>query len=247
MSGVAMAFCGCIIMGVLAPQSPKEKNEEGGQSSSSTLLWIGNFLFLINCLSAAFYVILSKRLLGVFSPLSITGYSHFVSAIYMGIATLVSFALIPMFAATAPSSVWISGSIIPPLAAVPAMIWFVVFNSAAAFGLITWANQHATGTLVMSYAVLEPVSAVLLTVVLLRLGAVPNCESISSTSGSDGASICLNPPNWGTVFGIIGVALGLSLIILTEPSLDKTTTSGKTHKTLSSSANISQDEKMLHV
>jgi hypothetical protein len=244
MSGVAMAFCGCIIMVVLAPQSPEEKTEEGGQSSSSTLFWIGNFLFLINCLSDPSYVILSKRLLDVFSPLSITGYSYLVSATYMGIATLVSFAVVPMFATTAPSSVWISGSIIPPLAAVPAMIWFVVFSSAGASALITWANQHATGTLVMSYTVLQPVSTVLLTVVLLGLGAVPNCESISSSS--DGASICLVPPNWGTVFGMTGVGLGLSLIILTEPKSDKTTSS-RTHKTLSSSAIISQGEKMLLV
>eukprot|EP00980_Cylindrotheca_fusiformis_P006507 scaffold1381_cov64-Cylindrotheca_fusiformis.AAC.5 len=257
MSGVAIAFCGCILMVLLAPSSSPSPSEEEDNTAngasrkqqpySSTLFWIGNLLFLINCVGDPSFVIVSKRLLDSFSPLRITGYSYLVSASYMGIATLFSVLVLPsMMIETIPeSSVWISGSIIPPLAAIPALIWFVVFSAAGASALITWANQHATGTLVMSYTVLQPVSTLLLTVILLWIGAVPDCSTIITTTsggGGDGeqrsssssSSLCLVPPNWGTAIGMTGIGIGLLLIILTEPkksgSTTTTTSRDQSHK-----------------
>lgn len=215
-------------MVVLAPHSPEEKPEEGGQSSS-TLFWIGNFLFFINCLADPSYVIVSKRLLDVFSPLAITGYSYLVSASYMTITTMISLMVAPMISTAPPSSVWISGSVIPPLAALPAVLYCVVFTAAGSYFLITWASQHATGTLVMSYTVLQPASAVALTIILLWRGAVSDCSSSNTSDGE----ICLFPPNWGTLFGMIGVGLGLSLIIFTEPE-----SSGKANTTPDSGKSI---------
>lgn len=216
MTGVAVAFCGCITMVLLAPQEDSEQDEASAQSStrSSTFFWIGNLLFFINCLSDPSYVLVSKRLLSVFSPLAVSAYSYLVSAFIMGISTIISIALASTFTSPeSPPSVWTTGSIIPPVSALPAMIWFVFFSSAGAYALITWANQHATGTLVMSYTVLQPVSAVLLTVILLGMDLVPNCASQTSSD----TSICLTPPNYGTFCGMAGVGLGLTMIIITEP------------------------------
>jgi drug/metabolite transporter (DMT)-like permease len=222
MTGVALAFLGCICMVLLAPQEEESfqlDESKPKSSTSSTTYWTGNLLLFINCLCDPSFVVISKRLLNSFSPLSITTYSYFISASYMGVSTLVSLLLIPIFESkTSPSSVWISGSIIPPLSAMPALLYFVLFSSSGAYALITWANQHATGTLVMSYTVLQPVSAVFLTLLLLEMKVVPAC---GSNRKPDDAIICLNPPNWGTFLGMIGVGLGLSMIIVTEPKRSK--------------------------
>lgn len=226
MVGVAIAFCGCIIMVVLSPHAPEDANIDAAASSSkSTLFWIGNLLFVINCLSDPSYVLVSKRLLDVFSPLMVTAVSYFVSATYMGIATIISLLLVTTDGKSAinepnddPMWVWYHGTILPPMNAVPAMIWFVFFSSAGAYGLINWANQYATGTLVMSYTVLQPVSAVVLTVILLALNAVRDCTDAAAAVNATG--ICLTPPNMGTFWGMVGVGVGLSLIILTEPKSD---------------------------
>lgn len=120
---------------------------------------------------------------------------------------------------TDPLWVWFHGSMLPPMDALPAMIWFVVFSSAGAYGMINWANQYATGTLVMSYTVLQPVSAVILTVLLLALNAVRDCTDIT-TASKTATGTCLTPPNMGTFCCMVGVGIGLSLIILTEPKSD---------------------------
>jgi len=224
MVGVALAFCGCIIMVVLSPHAPDDETTESATSSSkSTLFWIGNLLFFINCMSDPSYVLVSKRLLDVFSPLMVTAVSYFISATYMAIATILSLLV------TANSSysfddpndpmwVWSHGSILPPMDALPAILYLIFFSSVAAYALINWANQYATGTLVMSYTVLQPVSAVVLTVILLALKAVRDCTDTAAAVNASG--ICLTPPNMGTLFGMVGVGIGLSFIILTEPKSD---------------------------
>lgn len=219
MSGIAMAFCGCSIMVLLAPQSKAGNTAEVRTSQSSTLFLAGNFLFMVDCLSEAVFVLLSKKLLEVFSPVIIMGYCYLISAVYMGMATAASLMLIPM-TSTPASSVWISGSMIPPLDALPALIWFVVVSAATASFLRTWATKHATGTLVLSYSVMTPASTVVLTVLLLGMRMVPNCANIN-TLDEFSTAFCLFLPNLGTLFGMIGVCLGLSLIIMTEPKSDK--------------------------
>lgn len=47
-------------------------------SSKSSLFWIGNSLFFLNCLCDPSYVLVSKRLLDDFPPLLVTAISNFV-------------------------------------------------------------------------------------------------------------------------------------------------------------------------
>lgn len=209
MIGVILACCGTLGMVIFSPSSSEDETE---QSSERFLVWIGNLLFLINCLCDPSYVILSKRLFHVYSPILITAWSYVVSAIYMAISTVISLTIVTP---DSTFSSWTTGSIIPPMAAVPALIWFGVFSSAGAYGLITWANQHASGTLVMSYTVLQPVSAVTLASILLLLGT-PNCDKTHEATVK-----CLNPPNWGTFCGMFGVFCGLAIVIFTEPTKSK--------------------------
>lgn len=106
-----------------------------------------------------------------------------------------------------------------------------------------WANrQSITGTLSLIYTVLQPITAAVLTVLLVSiLHIYPNCNtnninatsSISSSSSGgedidgDGEGntivghVCLDLPGWGTFIGTIGVFIGLCLVVDTEPSYDK--------------------------
>ena len=82
----------------------------------------------------------------------------------------------------------------------------------------------------MGYSVLQPVTSLIVSVLLLLLGWVVQCggsgddesSSITTTMMGDNAW-CLNEPGFGTLCGMVGVFCGLSLIITTEPK----TTQGK--------------------
>ena len=118
MAGVAVAFCGCLMMVFLAP-SEEQQEEKDKEGQSMLVVWIGNLLFFVNCLCDPSYVIITKKLLHTFRPLAITAYSYFVSSIIMGAATLVSLVGVPKLMTTSTTteeSVWISGDLIPPLA-----------------------------------------------------------------------------------------------------------------------------------
>ena len=78
----------------------------------------------------------------------------------------------------------------------------------------------------VSYTVLQPVTAALLTLFLLGTGLYPNCNTASKSdqaaAGDDVSTVaaaapCLEAPGWGTILGMVGVFSGLALVILTEP------------------------------
>jgi drug/metabolite transporter (DMT)-like permease len=140
---------------------------------------------------------------------------------------------------------------IPP-GAIGALIYNILFNSVAAYGILTWANQYATGTLVMIYTVLQPVTAAFLTTILVSvLHIYPSCfpnddtqddsnstmtTTLSSSSSSTitTTTACLDLPGWETLVGMIGVFLGLMLVITTEPNTDLSHTKYEPVESLSS-------------
>jgi hypothetical protein len=101
-----------------------------------------------------------------------------------------------------------------PIGALWALAYWIVFNSAIAYALLTWANKFATGTLVMGYTVLQPVTALLLTVILILTKAYPDCSDVE-----DDDKVCLGGVGYGD-FGAIGVFIGLYFIVNTEPRED---------------------------
>lgn len=123
---------------------------------------IGNLLFFSNCLCTSLYVILSKRMLATYPAVLVTAWSYNAAAVCMWVALFMA-ASWPggsnnFFCPECEHAIWY----LPP-AALPALLYYILFASVASYGLITWANQFATGTLVMSYTVLQPVTTTLLT------------------------------------------------------------------------------------
>lgn len=209
--GVGIAFCGCATMVALSTAASNKSSSDGENDGSNFL--IGNLLFFLNCLSTSLFVILSKEALKVYPPLLVTAWSYSLAAAYMAPTALLT-SLSPRIMNTiCPecTSVWEI-----PSGAWFALAYFIVLSSVISYGLLTWANQFATGTLVMGFTVLQPVAAALLTLLLLGLSFVQTCDA---TNGDGGA--CLDPPGWGSAIGMLGVFCGLYLVITTEPSPQK--------------------------
>jgi drug/metabolite transporter (DMT)-like permease len=199
--------------------------------------FMGNLLFFGNCLCTSLYIILSKRMLATFPAILVTAWSYNAAAICMLMALLMA-ASWPggsstFFCPECPNEqeIWYL-----PRAALPALTYYILFASVASYGLITWANQFATGTLVMSYTVLQPVTTAVLTVGLLITGLNQPCGPLQGNNHvpptSSGA--CLEFPGWGALCGMAGVFTGLYLIIHTEPA---STNSSEKEKGQESNAN----------
>ena len=236
-AGILVAFCGCIVMVVLKSTSSTTSRHNNNNLETAAVLeeqswhdsWVathptalryvlGNALLCTNCLCTSLFVILSKRMLSLYPSLLVTAWSYNFATLFMGTATLLASTwpaaqglLCPDCHVTTNQeySIWY----IPP-GAWPALVYYVVFASVASYGLLTWANQYATGTLVMSFTVLQPVTATLLTTALLLAGTVPACTTITRTNNS--TIFCLDYPSFGTFCGMGGVLLGLTMIVTTE-------------------------------
>jgi drug/metabolite transporter (DMT)-like permease len=209
-AGVFISFVGCATMVILSANNKKGDNNQNGARGTVQLL-VGNFLFFVNCLSTSLYVILSKQPLRLYPPLTVVAWSYNIAAVFMAVTAFASAPLLPLICPDC-TGVWT----IPPGAAVWALVYFVVFNSVAAYAILTWANQFATGTLVMGYSVLQPVTAAALTAVLLYMGIYPTC--VGSLGQQQQQQSCLDPPDASALFGMVGVLGGLGLVILTEPT-----------------------------
>lgn len=244
--GVLIASLGCVAMVLLKEQGSGYRGEEPMttiskittepdhdpptdllQSNANTTARyvMGNFLFFGNCLCTSLYVILSKRMLSLYPPLLVTSWAYNGASIIMFMVTLFAStkALLPgadaFFCPECPEMEdpsFVQRLFYIPPGAIPALLYYVVFASVGSYGLMTWANQHATGTLVMSYTVLQPVTSAILTTLCLALGLVATCHD----NDHHQTAACLDFPSWGTFCGTMGVFAGLALIISTEPSSD---------------------------
>ena len=236
LAGVILAFLGCAGMVLLSAQTKRQASEANDaivivkehESSSSTAqdntatirYLVANLLFLANCSCSSAYVILSKRMLKLYPPLTVTAWSYLMAAVFMFFATIISSMSSSVESFLCPECPTGTTYFLHPQA-YPALVYFVIFSSVISYGIMTWANQHVTGTLVMGYTVLQPVCASLVTLVLLFLGTVPSCTSSSSAANNTlDDKFCLDPPAASTLCGMAGVFAGLAIIISTEPKKD---------------------------
>jgi drug/metabolite transporter (DMT)-like permease len=229
--GVAISFLGCALMVLLSTTTKNHQQQDGDEQSGTDITTtssrttfqhqelLGHALFFVNCLCTSLYVLLSKKLLQHHPPLLVTAWSYNIAAVFMGVTAL----LVSCSKATMEwicpdcdgDNVWTI-----PSGAFFALGYFILFTSVAGYGIMTWANQHATGTLIMGYTVLQPVTAALLTLGLLQSGLYPSCKhTIATTTTTITSSSCLDPPGWGSVLGMVGVFGGLYLVIRTEPPI----------------------------
>jgi drug/metabolite transporter (DMT)-like permease len=138
-AGVLVAFVGCVIMVII---SAKEETQTANPQMAQEL--VGHSLFFINCLCTSLYVILLRQPLQFYSPLVVTAWAYIIAVVFMALTAFsVSLSestmkfLCPDCTGTwnVPSGAWF------------ALLYFFLFNSVGAYALLTWANQHATGTL----------------------------------------------------------------------------------------------------
>mmetsp|Transcript_13120 Transcript_13120/g.24858 ORF Transcript_13120/g.24858 Transcript_13120/m.24858 type:complete len:418 (+) Transcript_13120:125-1378(+) len=220
--GITVAFIGCITMVLIKHNSntKQDTSTEAVHQHNAARYLMGNAFFFANCLCTSLYVILSKRMLALYPALLVTAWSYNFASLCMLGATVTAAALPASQAFFCPECsrddpFWY----IAPSAQF-ALVYYIVFASVGSYGLLTWANQFATGTLVMSYTVLQPCTAALLTTALLVLGVVVNCQQQEQLFLTDEMQLeaCLDYPTLGTFCGMLGVFGGLALIIATEPS-----------------------------
>jgi len=197
---------------------------EGSGDNGAFSQLMGQFSFLLNCFGSSLYVLASKHIIssGRYESVAITAWSYAVASFYMllfAVAMSWSDALSRFLCSDCDDNIWHV-----PRKAIPAMIWFVVFTSAGSYGLITWANKHATGTLVIGYTVMQPVASAIMIQMLVVRGIYEGCTAVARRILLDDETggICLDQPDRFTAIGAIGVFAGLLVIIFTEPKKEET-------------------------
>ena len=240
LAGIFLAFAGCASMVMV-----------GAETSTQTpgRALAGNIFFFCNCLGTSLYVIRSKPLVRRYPSLCVTAWSYLAASVYM-LLTAVCFnnwpAALDFLCPDCEGRGWHV-----PNETLPALAYWIVFQSVLAYALMTWANKFASASLVSAYSVLQPVTSAALTAAVLLLDLYHSCDDEDHKEGH-----CLEMPGTGDLGeiyihrkplfrsvtrlffsfsfferkplslsfsppGAIGVFLGLYLIITTEPPAAK--------------------------
>ena len=149
----------------------------------------------------ASYALTMRPLLRRHPPLLITAISFWAVSAWLLLACAVIQLLLP-----AEYRGWLSGSEHPwalSLGEVGALAYFVVVYSVLMYSAINWANQHVAASTVMSYAVVQPVAAGLMSWLLIAVGFNAKYDAGLQMPGINAA-------------GTIAVAFGLFLIVKGE-------------------------------
>jgi drug/metabolite transporter (DMT)-like permease len=249
-TGVLLAFVGCTVMILTSYQDRQahfddDDDDDGSNEDEDgpliSIFLLGNALFFINCLSAACYILFSKDVLYLYPSLTVTAWSYLIAAPCMCLAAILSSATPAAEKVICPSCVHSDTSIFRiPSSALPALTYYILAMSVGSWGCILWANQYATGTLVIGYSVLQPVTSLISAAIVVLLGWVASCKDVGQHRRP-----CLYEPGIGTFVGMLGVFLGLSLIIKTEAthaplSQEDGTGSKKANGTMSQSNEVEQ-------
>jgi drug/metabolite transporter (DMT)-like permease len=137
--------------------------------------------------------------------LTVTGCAYLVAA---GLMLLVQLWLAssPTFLALACSDcepTWEGAWTMPGSDALLALLYFIFFQSVLAYGLLTWGNKHAPPSAVLGYTSLQPLAAVLLTLLLVATGYNRRHPRPAER---------LRVPGW-SLLGIAGIFVGLAVVV----------------------------------
>jgi len=170
-SGIIVAFLGSAFLVLTSETSFGRIILEGGDQ-----VFYGNLLFFVNCFETALYVIFSRRLLERYPSIIVTGWSYIFGSVQMGIVTVVinsmpgglAFVCPPEESSDEPScEAW---HVPEDLATILPLLYWIFFNSVAAYFLMTWATQYTIPSNVLGYTALQPLSSSLLTVIIRSCG-----------------------------------------------------------------------------
>lgn len=215
--GIMIAFFGCAIM-VLGGKDPAVGGGDADGGVMANL--VGQVFFFLNCCGSSLYVLSSKAVIKTerYESVAVTAWSYATASVIMfvfaGVLSL-SEGTSRFLCSDCGDNVWH----VPP-SAIPAMIWFIVMTSSLSYGLITWANKYASGTMVIGYTVTQPVASAIVIQTLVSFGLFEGCQKVASRmlhAGAGPRKACLDLPDKFTVIGAIGVFIGLMAIIYTEP------------------------------
>ena len=183
----------------------------GAHIAPGSSAFVGNVLYFCNVNAYANYALVMRPLLKRHPPLLITAISFWAVSAWLLLSCAVIQLLLP-----AGARGWISGSEHPwalSASEVGALAYFVVVYSVLMYSAINWANQHVAASTVMTYAVVQPVAAGLMSWLLIAVGF--NAEH----------DVGLQMPGINAA-GTLGVALGLFLIVKGEMVDEKAGKSG---------------------
>merc|ERR1711871_847814 len=158
----------------------------------------GNILFAINCLGTSCYVIVAKPLLKKYPPLSVTGWCYIAASIFMAISAFSinsSPEVVQLICPPGNQTFNLINNVsmypcghgshlncscdpwnVPTDALLPLAYW-IVFNSAVAYFLMTWGNKYADASKVLAYTALQPLTSAILSVVVLLI--LPDLTGLS--------------------------------------------------------------------
>ncbi|KAJ8598880.1 hypothetical protein CTAYLR_009963 [Chrysophaeum taylorii] len=158
--------------------------------------------FAASCVAGAAYQILVKTVVHRYPPICVASWCYCVAAV-------LTVALAALFSS---SEGWVV-----PVAAVPALLWWIFASTVLNYGLQVWAIKHSSPTLVTSYAALQPVLTAALTLALIFLLPNLGCEVEPSSSGRRSRTTgCLVAPGATEALGGTLVLSGLALTVMTE-------------------------------
>mmetsp|Transcript_10012 Transcript_10012/g.14996 ORF Transcript_10012/g.14996 Transcript_10012/m.14996 type:complete len:410 (-) Transcript_10012:287-1516(-) len=224
--GILIAFLGCSIM-VLGGSGTATGESLGGDAEGISGAFpnlMGQVSFFVNCLGSSLYVLASKRVIatGRYESVTVTAWSYLAATFMMGIFALtmsLSETLSSFICSDCEKGIWHV-----PSSAIPALIWYILMTSSTAYGLITWANKYASGTLVIGYTVLQPMASAVLIQMLITFGVNESCSVVEGARSilrerlmEEITEPCLDEPDKYTAMGALGVVTGLFVIIWTEP------------------------------
>ncbi|KAL3939489.1 MAG: hypothetical protein SGBAC_005795 [Bacillariaceae sp.] len=227
--GVLVAFGGCVSMVLMNNENDHHRHHEPDDTDdmlqaqrSRGMFLLGNLLFLSAVLCDSSLVLLSKELLKVYPPLTVTTWCYLLSSPFLLVAVLAS-STVPSWQAMICPDCHANNFWSIPNDALPALVYYILAMSMGAWGLILWANQYVTGTFVVGYSVLQPILSTMFVVLLLMSKWVPDCqEFLQDVVGHEGQqTLCLDQPGTGALAGMLGIFVGLALIVKTEPRRDE--------------------------
>lgn len=173
-AGIGLSFAGAAFMVTYG--------EDFGAEGAGSLI-AGNVLFFFNCLGTSLYVICAKIALGRgYPPSTVTAWSYLAGAsmLFPVAAGLSSSCSVVAFICPYDTEIG-SGEpphscgdlptscdpfAVPSSAVLPLAYW-ILFNSCAAYWLMTWANRHAKASFVLAYCALQPLTSVVLSVIII--------------------------------------------------------------------------------
>ncbi|KAJ8601521.1 hypothetical protein CTAYLR_010764 [Chrysophaeum taylorii] len=121
----------------------------------------------IACAFGGCYVVLSKAVVRKTPPLLVAALAYCCATPITFVTAAVATSLAPRFACSdcAEGTYWAV-----PKTAIPALAYWILFQSVASYALLTWAAKHARASVVSAYSALQPVAAATLALALNAAG-----------------------------------------------------------------------------